>query len=461
MAMASDSAGVVSNQQGAATWGEPSAVLEFLPTASAGPAGISKTPPVAKLQGRLYYPELDSIRFFLFCCVWGKHFLTTDLPSYSAHHVPMWLAIAITSMIDALMCSLDVFFIISGFLITQLLLRERDLTGTVDLKAFYVRRLLRIWPLYFFIIGLAILISAFDRSQALGWMELLSFLLFAGNWGPVLGHWSHAVILWPLWSVSFEEQFYLLWPLVLRRASRKFIYGIAIGLLGVGALARLILLSEHARASGLWFNSFVRVDSIACGILLALTFHRREPPLLGIPKRLTLLLLGGSAWVVVGMFCVLNRSDDPIPTVAGGMIGYPLMSLAGVAIFLSFFGAAREGASLLKNSGLVYLGNIAYGLYAYHYLGQQISDHVFARYHNHAHNYSYTLSAFFGLAVTFLLAAASFKWLETPFLRLKQRFTHVPSGFSKLNPKETSEFVAREMEDARRPSIPVSRITHG
>jgi len=114
---------------------------------------------------------------------------------------------------------------------------------------------------------------------------------------------------------------------------------------------------------------------------------------------------------------------------------------AGVAIFLSFFGAAREGASLLKNSGLVYLGNIAYGLYAYHYVGREISARVFAPYHTHAHNYSYTLSLPLGLAITFLLAAASFKWLETPFLRLKQRFTHIPSGLSKLEPKDTSEFV--------------------
>jgi peptidoglycan/LPS O-acetylase OafA/YrhL len=446
MAIMSNPAGVGSNQQGAATWSEPLAVSEAPPKEIERPPGISEKTPVAKSPGRFYYPELDLIRFFLFCCVWGRHVLPTNLASYSAHHVPMWLAMAVTSVIEAMMCSLDVFFIVSGFLITQLLLRERDLNGAVDLKAFYVRRLLRIWPLYFFIIGIAILLSAFDRSQALGWADLLSFLLFAGNWGPVLGHWTHAAFLVPLWSVSFEEQFYLLWPLVLRRASRKFVYGTAIALLGVGTLARLILLSEHAMASALWFNSFVRVDSIACGILLALTFHRCEPPLLGVPKRLLLLLLGVSAWVVVGKFCGLL---DPVPTLAGGMIGYPLMSLAGVAIFLSFFGATREGASFLKNSGLVYLGNIAYGLYVYHYLCREISARIFAPYHSHTHNYSHALSTLFGLAITFLLAAASFEWLETPFLRLKQRFTHIPSGLSRVEPKESTEFVPSNFIAAR------------
>ncbi len=445
MAITSDSVRVFSNQRGASNGGEASTALEFAPRAGVGPAAVSKPMPLAKLQGRLYYPELDSVRFFLFCCVWGKHLLTTDLASYSAHHVPMPLAMAITTMINALMCSLDVFFIISGFLITQLLLRERDLNGMVDLKAFYVRRLLRIWPLYFFVIGLAILLSVFDRSQALGWTDVVSYLLFAGNWGPALGYSLPPLILIPLWSVSFEEQFYLLWPLVLRRASRKFIYGIAIGLLGVGALARLILLSEHARGGPMWFNSFVRVDSIACGILLALIFHRREPLRLGIPMRLALLLLGGSAWIVVSKFCGLL---DPVPTLAGGMIGYPLMSLAGVAIFLSFFGATREGVSFLKNSGLVYLGNITYGLYAYHFLGRQLSEYAFAGHHNHPHNYSWALSGLCGLAITFLLAAASFKWLETPFLRLKQRFTYVPSGFSNVSPKATSEFQSSSLVPA-------------
>jgi peptidoglycan/LPS O-acetylase OafA/YrhL len=154
-------------------------------------------------------------------------------------------------------------------------------------------------------------------------------------------------------------------------------------------------------------------------------------------------------WVVVGKFCGLaGLVVDPVPTLAGGMIGYPLMSLAGVAIFLSFFGATREGASFLKNSGLVYLGNISYGLYAFHYLGREISEYVFAGFHNHAHNYNYILSAFFGLAVTFLLAVASFKWLESPFLLLKRKFTHVPSGFSKVKPKETSEFVPSSLVPA-------------
>ncbi len=129
------------------------------------------------LQERFYFPELDSIRFFLFWGVWGYHALPRQENVYTEHHVPAAFASLITSILKAGMASLDVFFILSAFLITELLLREKELRGVPVLKAFYIRRLLRIWPLYFFMIALAGLVSIFDRSQPLGWAYALSFLL--------------------------------------------------------------------------------------------------------------------------------------------------------------------------------------------------------------------------------------------------------------------------------------------
>src|SRR6266516_5084650 len=164
-----------------------------------------------ELTERFYYPELDSIRFFLFCAVWAYHLLPMQESLYSVRHVPTALASLITSIIKAGMASLDVFFILSAFLITELLLREKEFRGVPDLKAFYIRRLLRIWPLYFFMIALASFLSIFERSQLLGWAYALSFLLFAGNWIMVFRGFPHAQIIGPLWSVSFEEQFYIFW----------------------------------------------------------------------------------------------------------------------------------------------------------------------------------------------------------------------------------------------------------
>ena len=389
-------------------------------TATAAPPDVGRR---TCLQERFYFPELDSIRFFLFWGVWGYHALPRQENVYTEHHVPAAFASLITSILKAGMASLDVFFILSAFLITELLLREKELRGVPDLKAFYIRRLLRIWPLYFFMIALASFVSIFDRSQPLGWAYALSFLLFAGNWIMVFRGFPRAEIIGPLWSVSFEEQFYLLWPLVVRRASKRNLIQIATGLLVLAALARLILLLKHTGGQPIWYNSFARLDSIACGILLAAIFHGRPTLRVGLATRLALLLAGISAWLIVGLRCGLL---DPVPTLLGGMIGYPLMSLGGVAIFLCVLGAAQDGLPFLKYSWLVYFGKISYGLYAYHFLGLQLSHHLLTRYHN-AH--SWTLSWLCGLAITFSLAVVSFRWLESPFLRLKRnKFTHIPSG---------------------------------
>lgn len=401
-----------------------SRLLALLPTAQLTETVAS--PDIGRRGGsqeRFYFPELDAIRFFLFWGVWGYHALPREENVYTEHHVPAVFASLITSLIKAGMASLDVFFILSAFLITELLLREKELRGVPDLKAFYVRRLLRIWPLYFFMIALAGVVSLFDRSQPLGWAYALSFLLFAGNWMMVFRGFPRAEIIGPLWSVSFEEQFYLLWPLVVRRASKQTLMQIAAGLLVLASLARLILLLRHMGGEPIWYNSFARLDSIACGILLALILHGRATFRVGRAARLLLLLAGISAWLIVGLRCGLL---DPVPTLLGGMFGYPLMSLGGVAIFLSVLGAAQDGLPFLKNSGLVYFGKIAYGLYAYHFLGLQLSHHLLTRYH-HAH--SWTLSWLLALAITFSLAMVSFRWLESPFLRLKRnKFTHIPSG---------------------------------
>jgi peptidoglycan/LPS O-acetylase OafA/YrhL len=394
---------------------------ETLPTTQAKVA-LAYTAPKQPL-GRFYYPELDSIRFFLFWGVWGYHALPQQEDLYTVHHVPAAIASLSAGIIKMCMCSLDVFFILSAFLITELLLREKELRGVPDLKAFYIRRLLRIWPLYFFMLALAGLLSLFDRSQVVEWAYALSFLLFAGNWIMVERGFPRAEIIGPLWSVSFEEQFYLLWPIVVRRASKKTIRRIAIALLAVATLARLILLLKHQGGEPIWYNSFARLDSIACGILLAVILHGRATMRVGLLARLVLLLLGTLAWALVARYCGLL---DRVPTLIGGMVGYPLMSLGGVAIFLSVLGAAQDGAPFMKYSGLVYLGKISYGLYAYHFLGLRLSHYLLRDYH---HSHVWSLSWLLALAITFSLAVASFKWLESPFLRLKQiRFTHVPSG---------------------------------
>lgn len=107
-------------------------------------------------------------------------------------------------------------------------------------------------------------------------------------------------------------------------------------------------------------------------------------------------------------------------------MGYPLMALGAVIIFVSIFGSSYEGVAFIKYPVLVYLGKISFGLYAYHILALRCAYYLFRNYH---HGFQMTFSLITSLAITLVMATVSFKWLESPFLRLKQqKFTYVPSG---------------------------------
>ena len=138
--------------------------------------------------------------------------------------------------------------------------------------------------------------------------------------------------------------------------------------------------------------------------------------------RFALFLLGVCIWMTVGRFCGLHNTQPPL---VGGLVGYPLMTLGAALIFFATFGASQEVA-FIRHPTLVYLGKISYGLYAFHILALRCAYYLFRNYH-HAFQLSFTLIT--SLAITLIMAATSFRWLEAPFLGLKQqKFTYVPSG---------------------------------
>src|SRR5207244_6922150 len=116
----------------------------------------------------------------------------------------------IGSAASAVRFGVDLFFLLSAYLITELLLRERDEFGKIRLRWFYLRRILRIWPLYFLGILIGVLLPLFDRSEYFPLKYAAVFVLLCGNWLFWLGMPIQSVMSL-LWSVSFEEQFYLLW----------------------------------------------------------------------------------------------------------------------------------------------------------------------------------------------------------------------------------------------------------
>ena len=368
--------------------------------------------------GRFYRPELDGLRFFAFLAVYIEH--TVGFGVGNHHHLPNWLGDLLGTIGLAGTFGVDLFFVLSSYLITELLLRERTLRGFLDVKAFYIRRMLRIWPLYFLFLFTAYALTFVISSEQLTWKHLLGYTLFAGNW--VFFLMPVTTVAGPLWSVSLEEQFYLIWPWVIRRSNPRRLAITAIGLMVMASIVTLAMGIIHPNYDWVSKNSFTRVDGIAVGALLALLLHGRAP---AFSARVRAALLISSMAILLWIAHDFGLFHLPV-ALAPLVLGWPLAAVACGGILLSVLGSTGRFTAPLRSGPLVYLGRISYGLYVYHELLLKLGDRLFPAHDSSASQMiAYWL---FGLGTTIPVAMASYQLLELPFLRLKRRrFTVVPS----------------------------------
>jgi peptidoglycan/LPS O-acetylase OafA/YrhL len=365
----------------------------------------------ASAPRRFYQPELDGLRFYAFLGVFICHSLPFEASFYRGIHLPLpWLWGA---TVKAGAAGVDLFFALSAFLITSLLLKEKQETGGISLKYFYLRRILRIWPLYFLVIALGIVLSHTMAKQNLPWYYVAGYLLFVGNW-------VHAVfgrpesIAFPLWTVSIEEQFYLIWPAMVKVLDRRGMVISGIVLFLFATICRIAFVLAGVSGGYIYYGSTARCDSIALGILLAL-FADRLPAITSGAR--CLLVVGGLAgWIVASAWL----TDQPGPISMSEVPGRLIISLAAGAML---YGCLHSRNKLLTGTWVVQLGKISYGLYLLHLTGLLLAK-------SFLHPVSGTVQLVtkaVGFVLTVVLAFASYRWVESPFLHLKDRFARVLS----------------------------------
>ena len=378
-------------------------------------AAQSEAAATATRTERFYRPELDALRFFAFLGVFIFHAAPRTMDFYVAAGVPRLVGNLLISICGAGAYGVDLFFALSAYLITSLLLRERTATSALDLRGFYLRRILRIWPLYLAFVTFAALAALVIPEQRLPWHYVVGYCLLAGNWGYVL-YGLPASFAIPLWTVSIEEQFYLAWPLAVRRASVRMMAAIAVGMLVLAHAWRVWLAISAAPVDVMEYNTFTRLDPIALGILIALFSHKL--PRFSQRHRITLLCVSIAIWIATYAFSV--SSNPPRLSTWRLALGHPITAIASATMLLSVMGSQH---ALLRNRTLLYLGKISYGLYVLHEFAHYCAAGLI-----HAYSpLTVIMQSLVALAFTILLAAASYRWLESPFLRLKERFTQVQS----------------------------------
>ena len=308
----------------------------------------------------------------------------------------------------------DLFFVISGFLITSLLLRERDSTGSLAVGAFWTRRALRLLPALacamVFAGVVALMATPALRHQTMTGLPWVTFYL--GNWhmaaqgGQGLGLLAHT------WSLSIEEQFYLLWPLIVtlvayRTIRSRYAMAIVLGVLAVADMAYFLWAMNH------WSGAYYRTDTHAMGLLAgcALAFlvnHDGRVLVLDGDWARRAQMAATAALVIFAVLCISQRGRSIM------MVGGTLASLVLVTgIVLVPTGTLTR---LLSNRGPVWIGRRSYGIYLYHFplVLVFVQSHLF-------HGIEHTGVVAICIAASFLLAAASYRWVELPFLRRKPR----------------------------------------
>ncbi len=349
-------------------------------------------------QKQKTFGGLDGLRAFSILAVLWHH--TYEVPTG-------WMAT------ERGFLGVDLFFVISGFLIVTLLLRERDRKG-ISLKNFYIRRFLRIFPVYYaFLLILTVIFLTIGRNANMReafFQDLPWALTYTSNWAEL------TTFLAITWSLSAEEQFYIVWP-PLERYLRKAVVPILWIMLIVSQLIHFGLIEGVMASLGFLPHQpeFLRQTGftpIMLGVLLA---HGLHDPIWHerLAKVLRPVWMPLLAAAVILLICTLAPKD---------LTGWPRFSLHLFMTLLLGSCVIREDhllMPLLRLPPLVRIGALSYGIYLLHMLSRHGCAAVLNKVGLPLEPWLFPLT----LLVTVVIAELSFRFFESRFLKLKDRFT--------------------------------------
>ncbi len=363
------------------------------------------------IGGNKYYPQLDGLRGIAILMVLCYHYFQNIF------------------LCDLGWSGVDLFFVLSGFLITSRLLPYID--NKKSIQKFYWNRFLRIVPLYFsflilFFIGWFTLVSketlAANPFYSRHWWE---FFIFIQNWIFIYDSTPTARHLMHLWSVATEEQFYLLFPFfILLIKQRKKLLVASVAIMALSAICRcaFFYISENAAEYGtVYFNTFFRIDSFACGVILFLLVEKNASPLS------TAKITGYLPGLVIFLMLIpvlIYRSPDKY-TAFFSTVGYTFIALIySYLLFITLLKKSNIVNTITSSGFLRYTGKISYGIYIFHYpifhLGFVFCNRLFQQLHFTASPEKIALTnAAICIPLTFIISHLSFKYFESRFLKLK------------------------------------------
>jgi len=367
---------------------------------------MEKTPITTPFLTPGYIPQFDGLRAFAILLVLIAHsgFLE-DLPHLGG--------------LELARLGVDLFFVLSGFLITGILLDSKG--SRHYFRNFYLRRALRIWPLYYLVLFVAfVVVPAFAPSMRSTAARIWPAFVFYVQNIVFMHSKTYHFALGATWSLAVEEQFYLTWPLLVFLFRKRTLAIISGSLILVSLASRLIGYSHGAPFGFLYLFTLSRLDSIACGSLAALWLRSPCCTFSGWRVRSYQFLGIGAAGTVLTRMIMPNNS---------GVVGFTFLAFGFTGLLGISLAQGRSSILVrtLSAGWLRYIGKISYGIYLLHFpifvlWARFLDRQSFCQLNPVARN----LLGIAGQMVLVMIAASiSWRFFEEPILRLKERF---PSG---------------------------------
>jgi peptidoglycan/LPS O-acetylase OafA/YrhL len=372
---------------------------------------------------RVHFMNLDLLRFFAAYMIVILHSFTAWQANWGN---PTWmngddnnlsfLGLMVNRGVNNLGFGVDIFFLISGFLITYLLLAERERTGTVDVFKFYVRRAFRIWPLYFLLLlGAPLLVYFFNDKLP----DMAYHFGFLGNFETIKNNTINPITT-HLWSICVEEHFYLICPVILAFVPTKKLPQAFLMIIFCSILFRFYIFDDPKSSSHLYLNTLSRIDTLALGCLFGyLVYFKKlkfEDPL---PVRLIIY----SIFVMMVFTENFKSVHSPFDAaVKKYLFILPAAYWLGNFIF-------NAGAKLVptKENFFHLLGKASYGMYMFNPVLISVGIKYMHKYNMH----NFIVYTVLVNAILLGIVLLSYHFFEVPFLKLKEKFSVIPSGSTK------------------------------
>jgi peptidoglycan/LPS O-acetylase OafA/YrhL len=378
-------------------------------------------------KAKIFFPNLDGLRFISFLVVFLYHG-HLSIFSYLKDAQPKVYGV-IEFLFQHGNLGVNFFFVLSGFLITYLLIKEKEFTGTIHVPNFYVRRILRIWPLYYLCVFLGFvafgLLKKYSGQPMAENANPLYYILFSANF-DIMHTWPNkpdALLLSVLWSVAVEEQFYLTWPLILKIVPLKAYKYVFPSIMALSLIFRSLHTGDNDHEFAIrYFHTFSVIGDMALGGLFAylVSYENKFKSFIINVSKPGIVLLYAATLVITLYKHVLFPPGWPV--IFERIV---IAFLFGMIILEQNY--AKHSLFKMSNFKIVSkLGIYTYGLYCLHFLGLYFAIKVMnaLRLNGSITWVSFTMMLL-ALGLSVIISLTSYNLFEKWFLRWKDKFAFI------------------------------------